>query len=286
MEAAPGQTRANELGSGKPARRPASGKSEWLCLPREHGAWGMLLFPFVSGALLAGNMTPAILPALLAAVAVFVARAPIVILLRKRPEAPAARRTLWLAAAVLAVCGTWLLFVVPAAWLAFLGATGSLLVVVHVRAVIRGRQHAVPLQLAGAAGLTLSGALAYLSGGRQPDMILLLLWLAQTVHYTGSVLKIHAVIEGRKQKSVVTMDRPRKRGAAVWVGVQLAFAAAFCIGGFVLLGIALLIPCLLHGFDLLTIDDPRKRKTPLRTVGFRELGISAAFSALVVFGLW
>jgi hypothetical protein len=246
----------------------------------------MLLFPFVSGAALAGNWRAALVPALFAAVAVFLAREPIGVLLRKRPEVEAARRTLWLAGMVLSVCGIWLIFVVPVMWLVLLAAAGLVLTVVYVRAVILGRQHSVPLQLAGAAGLTASAALAYLAAGRQPDVVLLLLWLAQTVHYTGSVLKIHALIEARRQKPGVAADRPQKRGAVAWLVVQLAFAAGFSMAGYPLLGVALLLPCLLHGLDLRHVDDPKKRKIRLRTVGFRELGLSAAFSALIVLALW
>ena len=251
----------------------------------------MFLFPFVSAAVLARGWTLALLPALLAAVAVFLVREPIVILWRKRPAAPAARRTLWLTAAVLVVFGTWLLFIVPIVWLAMLAVAALVLTLVYVRAVIGKRQRALPLQLVGAAGLTSSAALAYLAAGREPDLILLLLWVAQTVHYTGSVLKIHALIEARRQRpgeavSREAVDRPQKRAAAIWLGVQLGFGAAFGMAGFPLLGVALLLPCLLHGLDLRNVDDPAKRKIRLRTIGFRGLGLSAAFSALTVFALW
>ena len=272
--------------SGGPPGRPGPAKSAWLCLPREHGSWGMFLFPFVSAAVLARGWTFALLPALLAAVAVFLVREPIVILWRKRPAAPAARRTLWLTAAVLVVFGTWLLFIVPIVWLAMLAVAALVLTLVYVRAVIGKRQRALPLQLVGAAGLTSSAALAYLAAGRQPDLILLLLWAAQTVHYTGSVLKIHALIEARRQRPGEAADRPQKRAAVIWLAVQLGFAAAFAMAGFPLLGVALLLPCLLHGLDLRNVDDPAKRKIRLRTIGFRELGLSAAFSALTVFALW
>ena len=55
---------------------------------------------------------------------------------------------------------------------------------------------------------------------------------------------------------------------------------------FLMLGVALLVPCILHGLELLHIDDPGRRRIALRTVGFRELGTSAVFSTLAVYALW
>ena len=270
---------------GSQATNRSPTRDRWLCLPREHGSWGMLLFPFISGAVLAGNARPALVPALLAALAVFLIREPIVVLWRNRPERAAAWRTLWLSGGALALCGVWLLWVLPLSWLVILGGAAAVLTLVYVRAVIHGRQRSVPLQIVGAAGLTSSAALAYLAGGREPDLVLLLLWSAQTVYYTGSVLKIHALIEARKQRTV-TRDSGAKRGAALWLMVQIVCAGAFGVGGFGLMGLALIVPALVHGYDLRHLADPGRTKTPLRTVGFRELGLSVVFSVLAVVSLW
>ena len=272
------------------ARGPAAGRPEtraqWLCLPREHGSWGMLLFPFVSGAVLAGSVNVWLLPALLAALAVFLIREPIVVLWRGRPDRTAAWRTLFLTGGTLAVSGLWLLAVLPLFWLSVLGGAAVVLTLVYVRAVVHGRQRAIPLQIVGAAGLTSSVALAYLAGGRQPDFTLLLLWVSQTVYYTGSVLKIHALIEARKQRAGTVADDKRKRGAMIWLAVQITCALAFCVGGYWLMGAALSVPALVHGFDLRHMNDPSRRKTRLRTIGFRELGLSTVFSVLAVLSLW
>ena len=53
-------------------------------LPREHGAWGMLLQPFAAAAVVAAEWTPALGAALGAMLAVFLAREPLLVLARQR----------------------------------------------------------------------------------------------------------------------------------------------------------------------------------------------------------
>jgi len=260
-------------------------RANWPCLPREHESWGMLLFPFISGAVLAGNADLTLLPALLAVLAVFLIREPIVVIWKRRPERTAAWPTLLLTGGTLAVSGLWLLLALPLFWLGVLGGAVIVLTFVYVRAVIGRRQRSIPLQIVGAAGLTSSVALAYLAGGRSPDFVLLLLWVAQTVYYTGSVLKIHALIEARKHRAGTVTDQRAKRGAMMWLAVQIACAVPFGVGGFLLMGIALTVPTLVHGFDLHHMDDPARAKIPLRTIGFRELALSTVFSVLAVLSL-
>ena len=286
MSATTMKARAVEPSVGARTGGPRHPRANWLCLPREHGSWGMLLFPFISGAVLVGSADLALLPALLAALAVFLIREPIVVLWKQRPERTAAWRTLLLTGGTLAVSGLWLLSVLPLFWSGILGGAAVALTFVYVGAVIHGRQRSIPLQIVGAAGLTSSAALAYLAGGRQPDFTLLLLWLAQTVYYTGSVLKIHALIEARKQRAGTATDQRAKRGAMMWLALQLACAVAFGVGGFWLMGVALSMPALVHGFDLRHMDDPARAKIPLRTIGFRELALSAVFSVLAILSLW
>jgi hypothetical protein len=152
--------------------------------------------------------------------------------------------------------------------------------------VVRKRQRSVPLQLLGAAGLTGSAALAYLAGGRLPDMILLLLWLVQLVHYTGSVLVVHGMIEARRARAQRDLDRAKRRAAIRWQIVQGTTAAALALLGTPLLTVALILPLTIHSFDLASLDRPESLTMPLKRIGFRELGVSGAVSFLTVIALW
>ena len=72
-----------------------------LMLPREHGAWGLLLMPFLCAAVLARRAEWLLLPALGLALLGFILREPLVTLARQRwvwreekPESVAAARCL------------------------------------------------------------------------------------------------------------------------------------------------------------------------------------------------
>ena len=71
-------TEAPAVAAGSPKREPR------LCLPPEHGSWGMLLFPFVSAAILTKTWTWDFVLAALAMLAVFLLREPLTVLLRQK----------------------------------------------------------------------------------------------------------------------------------------------------------------------------------------------------------
>ena len=84
----------------RPSRKPVERLAAWIQFPREHGAWGMLLFPFISAAVLTGAWSWSYIPASFAALAVFLIREPLTVLARQEyvwtnehPEAGVARRS-------------------------------------------------------------------------------------------------------------------------------------------------------------------------------------------------
>ncbi|MBI1355107.1 MAG: hypothetical protein GC160_12230 [Acidobacteria bacterium] len=259
-------------------------------IPREHGAWGMLLFPMAASALLTRTATPLHAAAFGAALAAFVAREALVILARQRwvwrqprPEADAARRTLPLAAFVLLLSGLALASVVPVAWLAGLLLGGLVLGGVATYAAVRGKQRSPAVQLLGAAGLSAAALLPWLASGREPFAATVwLLILAHTVHSTGGVLTVHARLETLRGRKSAQPERVERRLAWAWQPVQAV--AAIGLGGWLAAGLAL--PAVAHAADLLRLDDSRLLAQPLRRVGLRELSLSALQSASAVVGLW
>lgn len=277
--------------------RAAGPSRRWLLLPREHGSWAMLLFPFVSAMVLTRAWDWALIPAAVAVLAAFLAREPLLALCRQRwlwteprPEAITARRTLWMITPVLATTGVWLLAVAPLVWIVALAAAATLLTTVYIYAALHNRQRSIYLQLAGSMGLSASCFMPYLALGRQPDAGLLLLWLAYIVHGTGSVLVVHSEIEARWERKAAAAVHPpahaRKRAALLWQIVHGVVAGVLLLASEPELAFILLASLSMHTLVLLRRQQPAALATPLRAIGFRELGISTVFSALLLISLW
>ena len=173
------ETRLSTVGLVVPAERPSPKPSErlaaWIQFPREHGAWGMLLFPFISAMVLTGSWSWSFIPASFAALAVFLIREPLTVLARQEyvwtnehPEAGVARRSAHMLSIVLLLSGIWLLRAVPLGWMAFLALATGAMTAAYVFAVVRNRQRSVLFQIIGAVTLCGSAFLGYLAGGRSP----------------------------------------------------------------------------------------------------------------------
>jgi hypothetical protein len=261
----------------------------WLLFPREHGSWGMLLFPLVSALILTRTWSWDFVPAVGAALAVFLIREPLVVVARqryvwkdKRPETAAAHRSLAAFGALAALSGAWLMALAPLGWLIALGLVAAGLTAAYIYGALHNLQRSPLLQIAGAVGLTASALLPYLALGRLPDERLLLLMAAQVIHGAGSVLVIHARLEAARALKTGAMPHTRHVAAASWLVLHAIVAAALALTGRPWLGLILAIPLAVHAVDLARLKDPQFLRTPLRRVGFRELGISTVFSILVV----
>src|SRR5581483_11660514 len=96
----------------------AAGMRSGALIPRAHGAWAMLLQPFVAALLVYHRVSWAVRPALAAVVLVFLIRDPPTILARQkwvwrgeRPESAVARRYLAVEFLLLAMSGGLLLII-------------------------------------------------------------------------------------------------------------------------------------------------------------------------------
>ena len=183
-----------------------AGRARSLVWPREHGAWGILLVPLVTGAAVGLETGRGFLPLLLftlAALALFCLRMPAEVLLETTPlraQSPAERRTvisyLCLYAAVAAVSLLLLFWKEHAYGLLLLGAAAA--VAFGAQAVLRklGRDTRMSSQLVGSIGLTSTAAGAYYMAAGQLDARALVLWAANwlfaanQIHYVQ--LRIHA----------------------------------------------------------------------------------------------
>ncbi len=186
-----------------------------LVIPREHGAWGMLLVPLVTGAAVGliehGRARPMLLLTVVA-VALFWMRTPVEVLLGTTPvraQTPAERRQVTIAAAALGLVAAaalaGLLWNGRNLGLLAIGAAAGLAFVVQAGMKRMGRSMRMNAQVVGSMGLVCTAPAAYYVATGRLDAHALGIWLANwifagnQIHYVQ--VRIHAArLAGWKEK--------------------------------------------------------------------------------------
>ena len=262
--------------------------------PREHGAWAMLLQPFLGALIVLHRLAWPVAPALAAVILVFMVRDPLIVLARQkwvwrgeRAETTVARRYLWIELPLLAAAGALLLLVIPVKALAALGAGAAALTLLAVHMTVKNRQRSLWLQALSAAGLSSSALAACLAvTGSIPDWAWWF-WGLHSAHFLASILAVHVRLDARiAARKSAQMERGERRNAAI-VEVVVALAGATLIAqGKPSYGAAALLSAGFHFYDLFTLHTPRALALPMTSVGVRALAVSIAFTLLAVAGAW
>jgi hypothetical protein len=260
-----------------------------LILPREHGAWGLLLVPFVTGAGVALHESTHVLPAfllLIAALALFWLRTPVESLLGTsalRAQNAKERRDVWIVVAVLTkIAMATLAVLLWAGWnrdLWLIGAAAGAAFAGQAILNKLGRHMRMISEIVGTVGLTASAPAAYYVITGKFGATAWMLWLANLIfagnqiHYVQ--LRIHtAKVEGLSAKL--------SRGWAFAIG-QAAMTALLTLACMsrVIPPVASLAfaPVLFRGWFYF-IADP----APLlvRRLGWSELAQAVAFCVLFI----
>jgi hypothetical protein len=178
-------------------------------LPREHGAWAILLAPYAIGAT-AGGLSWTQAAGLVAVLLGFFSRPPLALLLKRRSRgAPPSddNALLWLnfglplAAAVILLVSMMLLRQLW--WLPIFGAVALALFLAHALMALRRRERSVPAELLGISLLTLTAPLAYYLGHGNITGEAAMLWLLCAAYFGASVffvkMKLKAAVAGRRR---------------------------------------------------------------------------------------
>lgn len=258
-------------------------------LPREHGAWGLLLQPFLAGAILSQQWSWLLLPALGLTLFGFLLREPLTVLARQQfvwrdrnPQSAVAARWLAVEAAGAALCLAILLQNLPVTWLSALAAAAISLTVLAVWLTIRNRQRSIPLQIVSAAGLGSTALLAILAARGTVPAWSWQLYGILAAHGAASILAVHARLDGRIRL---------RQGRAAQLSPKTFAAPALLIIAAALAGPPLAIPlafsALANAFELTRLRlRPEAFNEPLTRVGFRALGVSITHSILAIVSLW
>ncbi len=255
-----------------------------MLIPREHGAWGLLLQPFICAVILARRFDLVTLAALALALIGFVLREPLVVLARQRwvwrdpkQESAAARRCLLWQIPSAGLLWLYLASCLPLAPLAILTAVAQTVTAIAVWMTVRNLQRSILLQLASSFGLASTALLAALASTGGVPRWAWWLWLLLGLHAAGAILLVRARLE-------------LKTGAG-----STLFRTAMCfhlaVAAFAALdhsrhAIPAAVTVLAGFFELLRLKRPRASTEPLKRVGWRTLAFSLGQGATAVVALW
>jgi hypothetical protein len=246
-------------------------------LPREHGAWAILIAPVLVGLLGAPAFSPAATVLFsVGALAAFLVRAPLQALMAK----PGDRRAqAWLALyAVLTAASFFPLIVLLGRWKLLLFAVPSgLLLAGNLRANASGRRFSLFNEAAGVLGLCLGAPAAYYATSARLGPRAWTLWLLSSAFFVGPIFHVKmAALQHRAvadKSALPALERARRLSAA-YHGLALAcvllgapapaavpFAAAF-------------IKTVARGFRA-------PERVDFKSLGYMEVGYCLLFVALM-----
>lgn len=258
-----------------------------MVVPREHGAWGMLLVPLATGAIVAarGSINGAALALFaVAAFSLFWLRTPLESWLGTsaiKAHTPHERKLVlqtMLAIAVLAAFSVGALLWSGNRGLLVIGAISAVAFAIQAGVKKLGRQGRMPAQLIGAIGLTSTAAGAYYVATGRLDRIAIALWLANWIFACDQIhfvqLRIHS-------SRAVTFQEKAHQGLPFLLSQIALIAVLLLVCRFGLFPIAAAIaflPVLLRG-TLWFVS--KSRPLDVHKLGFSELGHSLLFGALL-----
>jgi len=262
-------------------------------LPREHGAWGMLLIPLMTGAAVGFATGHAALPLILftiAALSIFGLRTPVeawVGASALRPATPSERRvvlySIFCYATVAALTVGWLLIKEQALGLIFIGAAAAIILGLQASIKALGRPARMAAQIVGAVGLTSTAPGAYYVVTGSLDLQAMLLWVLNWLFAANQINFVQVRIRGARAASF-----REKFAQGRWFlaseGVTAVLLATAWFAG-LLPGLAALafVPVLLRGlYWFLEGEKP----LVIHRLGFTELAHALTFGVLLILSFY
>jgi hypothetical protein len=263
----------------------------WFVLPREHGAWGILLVPLVTGAWIGFSAGRGILPLILfvtASLALFCLRTPLEIRLGTSPlraqtpsEGLVVLSSIFVYATLAAFAVGWLLWRERAYGLLLVGGAAAMFFVAQAGLKRLGRRARMAAQLVGALGLTSTAAGAYYVVTGVLDQRALILWAANWLFAANQIHFVQTRIHGARAGR-----RSDKLSSGRWFVVGEMVTALLLIAAWRLVylpGLAALafVPVLVRGLRWFWQGN---EPLAIHRVGFTELAHALAFGALFILG--
>jgi hypothetical protein len=267
---------------------PASGNRR-PPLPREHGAWFMLLVPLVVG--LASPHAPSVLPATLlvvAALTLFLAQDAARRSWRGQ-ELPGLRAWLVLCAVTGGAAGLTFLALRPSVALVAIGIAGGLAFAVELRLERGGSQRQRGASdLLAAAALALAAPAAVLAGHAAAVGPAAELWALCVLFFASGVAHVRLLLACARLRRAPAMELRRAAWPSLALHLTLVAAAAFALlwrpGARTALTALAFAPVVARG--LWTAARARGHAPDLKRVGLLESAYALAFTGLVAWSSW
>jgi len=262
-----------------------------MVIPREHGAWGLLFVPLVTGAAVGIHdymSAFAVLLFTIAALSLFWLRTPVESCIGAGPlrvQTPEESRAVLKAIAILgtisAACLTLLFWSGSRTGLLILGAVSALAFVAQAGLKKLGRRYYMAAQIVGALGLTVTAPAAYYAATHTLGGTALALWFANWV-FAGN--QIHFV-QLRIHSARLSMLREKLGNGLPFLIGQIAMSLALWVVWRVELvpSLALLafLPALVRGFLWFI---PGHKPLQVKRLGWTELAHGISFGLLLIAG--
>ena len=259
-----------------------------LVIPREHGAWGMLLVPLATGAVVALRSSVnlgALALFILAAMSLFWLRTPVESWLGASPikaqtsdERAFVLKVIAGIGVLAVVCITALLWDGQHRGLLTIGTIAASAFAMQAGVKKLGRKGRMPAQIIGAIGLTSTAAGAYYVATGKLDRIAVALWLA---NWLFAADQVHFVQVRIRSSRAANLDEKMKQGLPFLLGQVglIGVILAACRFGFFPRAMALaFVPVLVRG-TLWFVR--RHRPLDVHKLGFSELAHAVIFGALL-----
>jgi hypothetical protein len=259
-----------------------------MLIPREHGAWGMLLVPLATGAVVAwrsGVHTGPLVLFIVATLALFWLRTPVEAWLGLSPiKAQTGEERASVLRLIVMLC------VIAVASLAILFATGygrGLFIIGIVAAIAFGVQEMVkklgrsgrmPAQIIGAIGLTSTAAGAYYVASGGLDRTAVLLWIANWLFAADQIHFVQTRIRGSKLTNAREKFARGKEFVYAQFALMLALVAATIYGFIPLWTLIAFVPALFRGVAWYVRPT---QPLDVHKLGFSELAQAITFGALL-----
>jgi len=269
--------------------RPAKARARALVVPREHGAWGILLVPLVTGAAAAAGSNanwPGLTLFVVAALALFWLRTPTESLVGTSPiraQSAEERRmvtgTIAGLASVAAVAVGMLLWGGRNAELLLIGGVSA--AAFGAQAVVRklGRNMRMPAQMIGSVGLTSTAAGAYYVMTGRLDASAVGLWIANWLFAANQIHYVQLRIHAAKAASVAEKVRRGRMFLAGQAGMIVAALLAWHFGFIAAVGLIAFAPVLWRGLAWF-VTGPKPLN--VHQLGWSELRQAVTFGVLLI----
>ena len=260
-------------------------------MPREHGAWGILLVPLVTGAWIghpSADRIAALVSFAVAALALFCLRTPAEAYLETSPlraQTPSERKAIFYSAAFygsIAVVALGILFRKAQPYgLLLIGAAAGASFAVQARLRQLGRGTRLLAQLVGSLGLTSTAAAAYYLAAGRLDKNAIVLWAANWLFAVNQIHFVQFRIRGARSASA-REELARGQGFLLGQALTALLLLAAWRGGFMPgLALAAFAPVFLRG-TLWLFSPPAPLE--IHRLGVSELVHALVFGVLLILG--